>query len=349
MKKDFQSIASGASHPVSATLELTYSCNWNCKYCYAVINKKNKLSLAEWKKAIRELEEMSILVLTLTGGEPLLHPDFFSIASYARERGFAIKIFTNGSLLNNDNINKFVALQPLRVDLSIHGADEKTHDSFTGVKGSFKGLMESIELLQNHNIAILLKCAVTRLNENQLFDIKNLAIKLGINVAFDTVVQAANDGDNTTLDYAVSKDFREKYWSEEYDFITEGGGRVTTDWSKVKNVCGAGKKSITIDPYGNILPCSQWRRILGSIRKETLKEIMDNSPELKKVLNITAELVQKLRSMDCGAYCNICPGASENQTGSPLELTKQCRENAIARMQAHKEFFKKNTLNRKIP
>ncbi len=349
MIRSFEKIASSARYPVTAFLELTYSCNWNCRHCYAVGDVPDPLTIPEWKKLINEFESISAIVLTFTGGEPMMHPGFFEIASHARQKGFAIKVFSNGSLLSSDNINEFADLKPLRVDMSIHGRDEKTHDYFTCFQGSFKKVMESIELLKTAGIKVLLKCTVTKLNQEQLLDIKKLAMEIGVNIAFDTVLQAANNGDDSALEYAVTDDFRERFWSEEFDLITGGGGRKPTDWSEVRNVCGACRKSVTVDPCGNVLPCSQWRKVLGNVKQLPLKKILDESPELLEVLKTTSSLVEKVKNLPFGEFCNICPGASFNQTGSPGNLTDQAVKNAVARMNTSKGIQERKIKFSKTP
>ncbi len=81
------------AQPLSAYLELTYRCNWRCVFCYNPRHADRRgLSLAEWTEVLDDLRTLGTLSLTLTGGEPLTHPDFVAIARAASDRRFAMRI-----------------------------------------------------------------------------------------------------------------------------------------------------------------------------------------------------------------------------------------------------------------
>src|SRR5947207_1591546 len=121
------------AQPLSAYLELTYRCNWRCVFCYNPRHfDRAGLSAAEWIAVLDELRRLGTLTITLTGGEPLAHPEFFEIATAARERAFAIRVFTNGALIDEAAADHLARLDPLVVELSLHGASAATHDAATG-------------------------------------------------------------------------------------------------------------------------------------------------------------------------------------------------------------------------
>jgi len=59
------------------------------------------------------LRELGTLYVTLTGGEPLTHPEFLEIARGARQRAFALRIFTNGALVTEATADAIAALRPM--------------------------------------------------------------------------------------------------------------------------------------------------------------------------------------------------------------------------------------------
>lgn len=84
IQKSFQ-----RNHPVYASLELTYVCNLHCRFCYNPVQRKGQsrikpapiandapLSFEEIVSALDQLQDLGVLYLTLTGGEPMLHPRF---------------------------------------------------------------------------------------------------------------------------------------------------------------------------------------------------------------------------------------------------------------------------------
>ena len=125
------------AQPLSASLELTYRCNWRCVFCYNPRHHDRRgLSGAEWLAVLDGLRELGTLYLTLTGGEPLTHPEFLAIARGARQRAFALRIFTNGALVTDAMADEIAALRPMAVEMSLHGEKAETHDRATATPGS---------------------------------------------------------------------------------------------------------------------------------------------------------------------------------------------------------------------
>ena len=127
----------------SVTLELTYRCNLDCFFCYNDRAKDGKpLSLEQYERLLEELADMGTLHLTLTGGEPTVHPDFFAIGDKARQLGFVTRVRTNGHILTaklSERIKR--VLDPFVVEMSLHGASADAHDRQTRVAGSFDRLI----------------------------------------------------------------------------------------------------------------------------------------------------------------------------------------------------------------
>ena len=86
--------------PLIAHWELTYRCNMTCAHCYCVQDEsKKELSFSEARFVIDALADMGSLYLTFSGGEILVRDDFFFFSHYAREKGFALRLLTNGTLI----------------------------------------------------------------------------------------------------------------------------------------------------------------------------------------------------------------------------------------------------------
>ena len=90
--------------PLTALVELTYKCNLDCICCYNVRNEKPLLTLQEYDVLFSDLRKEGTFILTLSGGEPLMRKDFFDILDLVRKHGFGFRIFTNGTLLNEEKI-----------------------------------------------------------------------------------------------------------------------------------------------------------------------------------------------------------------------------------------------------
>ena len=81
----------------SVLVELTYRCNLDCFFCYNDLGLRGEpLSTGQYLAFFAELSDLQVLNLTLSGGEPLAHPDFLKLGSRARELGFVVRIKSNG-------------------------------------------------------------------------------------------------------------------------------------------------------------------------------------------------------------------------------------------------------------
>ncbi|MER3514674.1 MAG: hypothetical protein C4310_10040, partial [Chloroflexota bacterium] len=164
--------------------ELTYRCNEKCTHCYLDVlapgaKIPGELTLEEAKRVIDELADLGALTITFSGGEIFVHKDFFEIAAYARKRGFAIRLFTNGILIKPGVADKIAALRPVMVELSIYGADAETHDKITQVPGSFHLTVRAARLLRERGVKVTLKAPIMRENWQQMEAMRALAAEIG--------------------------------------------------------------------------------------------------------------------------------------------------------------------------
>lgn len=155
--------------------ELTDSCNMSCIHCGSSSSPHNRTFLKfEGIKSVLDSVAKKYspgeIMVCLTGGEPLLHPDFYNIAKYATDAGFLCGITTNGTLIDETAAQKIKESGIRSMAISLDGIEE-THDWFRGKKGSYKKTIEGIDSLKSiysDNIAIQVTTVVHKGNLNQL-------------------------------------------------------------------------------------------------------------------------------------------------------------------------------------
>lgn len=304
------------AQPLSAILELTYRCNWRCVFCYNPRHfDRRRLSAAEWEVVLDDLRALGTLMVTLTGGEPLAHPEFLEIARAVRARAFVLKIFTNGTLIDEPVAGEIAALGPLAVEMSLHGACAETHDKTTGRPGSFEALLASVDRLQRHGVRLVLKTPLTRLNESQLDDMVELASQRGVTLRVDPTLTPRDDGDATPLTYRASPAGIEHVMRTVYS-----GAPPSVDRHAGGVNCGLGRVTLAVDPEGSVFPCIQWRRSsLGNVRETRLKDLWLPS----QVRQEAAEVAQKANDMllQMGGPLSrfpYCPALAHQHTGDPM-------------------------------
>lgn len=317
---------------LDAVLELTHRCNLDCFFCYNDrIQLQSALTLAEYSNLLEQLAKMAVLNLTLTGGEPLVHPEFFAIGARAKELGFVIRLKSNGHLLRGDVARRVRdEVDPYQIDLSIHGATADTHDRQTRRPGSFKRLLENIQGMNGLGLRMKLNCTLTAWNENEIEQVLELADRLGLHINVTTTVSPKDDGDTTPMSVApTSKGLSKlsdvlKRRHEEaigHDHDAHSAASEQTKKPEVIRHCGAGSSSVTIDQWGNVLPCVQWRRVVGNVREKPIAEIWSESTGLDEVRSLTVAAKGVAPKMEGpGDVTLFCPGIADLLTGDPLSL-----------------------------
>jgi len=331
--------------PMAALFELTFVCNHACTFCYNCPTGQKEMNTAEAFDALRKMAEFNILYLTLTGGEPLVRRDFFEIAAEARRLGFALRIYTNGYLIDEAMAKKIKQIaNPLEIEISLHGARPETHERLTCVPGSLQKVIDAVKNLKAQGIKVNLKVPVTRDNQEEVLDMHRLALDLGATIVFDPVITPRDDGDKDPVNLMATDDFLRRYWTEPaYAGARREPVPVPRHDGPGEAVCGTGRTAFALDPYGNIFPCVQWRKSAGNIRTiASLREIWHTSPVLIEVRRTAVEMADKLRESQqagtAGGFCNFCMGVADLQLGDPKAIYPQIQKNAEFRQQAYEEW-----------
>jgi len=204
-----------ANIPFAVLWELTYKCNLNCVHCYRIEDRRRKeLTTEQGKSLLRQLAEEGTLNLTLTGGEPLTRPDFFELAAYAKELNFAIRIFSNGTLISKKTAEQISSLYPTSIHISLYAADKSLFEQVTRLKGSYEKAINAIDILREKDIGVVLKVPLMNLNHSQYHLLKKLAVERGCDILFDTKITPQNDGSPGPTCYQMDE-------STLYDIIQE--------------------------------------------------------------------------------------------------------------------------------
>jgi Fe-coproporphyrin III synthase len=141
-------------------------CNLTCKHCYttsADIDFPGELSISEIHAVMDDLKAFKVPVLILSGGEPLLHPDIFAISQRARDMGFYVALSSNGTLIDQSNIEQIAAINYQYIGVSLDGMRE-AHDKFRQKQGSFDASLAGIRLCRDHGIKAGIRYTLTQDN-----------------------------------------------------------------------------------------------------------------------------------------------------------------------------------------
>ena len=266
----------GGRFPLSGQWELTCRCNLECVMCYTdPFNTperiQQELSYPEIARVLEELREAGCVELCFTGGEPLARKDFLDIYSNAKQKGFLLTVFTNGTLITPEMADYWVQYPPKMVEISLHGLDPHSFDSITQGPGSHRRCMRGIELILDRSLPLTLKTTGMTVNRDEIMEIKDYVDRLGkVQYKFGSEIRVRLDGSEDVYEYQLDQDEITEIERSDDDFCAE---RVRQDELREKAVqqdqdlCAGGKYKFHIDAYGRLQLCSMNRRQSYDLRQ----------------------------------------------------------------------------------
>ena len=303
-------------------LELTYRCNLDCFFCYNDRDARGvPLSLDQYVVLLDDLARMQVMFLTFSGGEPMVHPRFFDLGRAARERGFVVRVRTNGHTLRRaiaERLKKVV--DPYMVEISLHGATGGTHDRQTRVAGSFDRLLGNVGVLRDLGVRQRLVCTPTAWNDHELEEMLVLADQLGVPLRFQGPVAPRDNGDTTPLAIQPSR----AAWQRVEALLAaraapgtasaEDGCQAAARVPERDHLCGIGRESVDVDPYGNVLACMHLRQSAGNLHDETIEQIWNDSPVFMQARELSENAARRFagKALEQFGAPLYCPAIEEN-------------------------------------
>jgi len=287
--------------PILLLAEITFACDLNCPHCATLSVKTrspDELTTNEWKSLIDELSALHVFTLTFTGGEPLLRPDLEDLIEYATEGGVYTTIDTSAHDMTEERIQSLLSAGLRGAQISLDGADAKTHDKFRGCKGLYDHIMRILPILIDSRIALQISSILTRVNLDQIPVIMEKLDEMGIKRY--NLMRLLSSGRGACSNFlspepnecvAAMQGIFEKerqlkrlfvfYPSLPAAYYKESIGLDKYEQLKHEGKigsCAAGITTCVISPTGDVMPCDVSGQIsLGNIKKTSLKEVWENS------------------------------------------------------------------------
>jgi len=262
--QDIHKSARDKGYPLRVMFELTYRCNFKCKHCYVPhsYRKYNELKTEEIFSTLDQLKERGCFYLGFTGGEPFMRKDILEILAYARNAGFEVIVYTNGSLINKKIAEKLARFCPNKVDITIPGMSRNVFERISGVLGSRDKVFKAIWLLKKNNVKLGFKSCVLKENQAEISKIENFATSLGALHRLDDMLSARLDGSKEPYKYRGRPRDNSEFKVKNSKLKSKIGKEVCDSKElvpgpKTKNLfkCGVGISQVAITPQGELKMC----------------------------------------------------------------------------------------------
>lgn len=324
----------GPTRPV-VIWNLTRRCNLTCKHCYALSadhHYPGELGEAEMLQVLEDLKRYGVPALILSGGEPLLSPHLWTLATRARELGFHLGLSTNGTLIDSAMADRIAAHGFDYVGISLDGL-RATHDKFRRLQGAFDASLGALRMLRERGVNIGMRYTMTGMNAQDLAPLLELMQSERIGKFYFSHLNYAGRGNihrARDAHFAATREAMELLFATAWDaawrgdaadfvsgnndadgvFLHQWASRRWPRWSSALrerlvawggNASGVGVANI--DNLGHVHPDTMWwHHDLGSVRERAFSEIWEdrNDP-------LMDGLKSKPRPLQ--GRCGVCPQA----------------------------------------
>ena len=159
-----------------AYVEIMRGCNLNCVFC-SQGNRSGVLKSDDIRKTFNKYLAQGYRKLSITGGEPFLHPDLIELVRYASDIGFETGIQTNGTLVTPDNVVALKNAGLEQIVFSIHSHIPALTDKIMNGKGVLKKQLNGLELAHKAGISVFVATTIVKQNYPHLFDFFNFMVR----------------------------------------------------------------------------------------------------------------------------------------------------------------------------
>ena len=334
--------------------EVTRSCNLSCIHCRASSDSgpyPHEFDTEGALTVIDQISEVGQPIVILTGGEPLLRKDIFTLATYGAKKGLRMVMGSNGTLVTSDRAKQISQSGIKRVSISLDGATSESHDQFRQVSGAFVRALEGIARLKEQGVEFQINTTLTRQNVSEAKDILDLSVRLGAVAHHVFLLVPTGRAKEMATPELTAKEYEDTlYWFYQQQGVVplqlkatcapqfhrislqaarakgEKVGQKTHGLDAVTRGCLAGISYCFISHEGAVQPCGYLDLSAGDLRESAFRDIWDHSPIFEKLRDFSY-YKGKCGRCEYLAVCGGCRARAYASTGDYLEQEPLCAYN----------------------
>jgi MoaA/NifB/PqqE/SkfB family radical SAM enzyme len=306
--------------PVRGNLDITYRCNNNCLHCWLRVplhgsEKQKELNTDEIKRIIDEAKNSGCKEWAISGGEPMLRPDFPEIFDYITKNSLSYSINTNGTLITPE-IAELMKRKGRKM-VALYGATAYVHDHITRNPGSFQATMKGSKLLQEAGAEFIVQIVPMKDNYHQLKEMEELAKSLssqrriGASWLFLSADGDPNRNEEIKLQRLSPREVIELDKPQPSDEESEQKDVFCSpEDNRLFASCIDHRRDFHVDPYGHMSFCSFIKdpSLRYDLREGTFQDCWDTFiPSLKNKTEGGHEYDENCGSCNLKSECRWCP------------------------------------------
>jgi radical SAM protein with 4Fe4S-binding SPASM domain len=257
--------------PTSVQFELTYACNNFCPFCYNGFGGTvaHEISERDARGILEHLLSAGVFSVNFNGGEPLLHPGFFSLCEYGNALGLALHVNTNATMITNTEA-RHMAKYFDSVCTTVLSAPGGPHDELSGRAGALEETERGIRALGKAGIYVAANITLCRANATGLLPTLDYLRSLDVDTALITrvITNAVEDREFGLTDFELVRALRAvlEYQNEHRAFARVAFPQpyppckfpedMRTAIRKSNIPCMIGLNTARITPAGHVTPCA---------------------------------------------------------------------------------------------
>lgn len=259
-----------------------YKCNFQCQHCCITElrgnNPERYFTLSDVKNLSKQADEMGLAHIVITGGEPLVFPDFDELVASIDPKKFYITSDTNGWNLDEARAKHIKNIGVDKIQISLDSLSAKEHDDFRRKSGSYEKAIKGIDAALKAGLNVIIATVVTkqRVRSQEFIDFLKFFNSKGVPVFVSYAKPVGAWTGNmdimvTKEDMAYLRELEKKY--NVFTHLTPSYG--------MNLGCIAVKRMVSITKYGDVMPCPYIHVSLGNIFEEPLKDIITRGMNIK--------------------------------------------------------------------
>lgn len=351
--------------PTSGTFELTPRCNFNCKMCYvhltqAEVDQRGKeLTAAQWLDIACQAKDAGMVFLLLTGGEPLLRPDFPELYTELKKMGFMISINSNGYLISGKLFDLLANDPPARINISLYGTSAETYRRMCGIP-AFEQVVANIQALRQAGVQVKINMSLTPDNMEDMEAVYRAAQDLGVHTQatpymFPPIRHSLDMiGKNNRMNPEQAGDFMAAYnalcmepdefcrycSAMEQGHFEDGDPGDACEGTPGKGVsCRAGSSSFWLTWDGKMMPCGQMVEPAFDVLKLGFREAWDRTRHATEQIRLPSACSSCALQSLCHACAAMCYCETGRFDGKPEYLCQMYQSYVHASLRRWKEDF----------